>query len=184
MTVSDAHRVSARDLIADFVARAGTQCLDQAAGALELASLPLLPAPIVLERASREAIASSSEALAALLARVLDVRLAHDVGVIAEHLSIPKDLAPFVDVERATDDARARLSCWRLDGLLDDATGALRFIEVQAGDPSGPGWTDLALRAWSDAGLTAALGAEPDLLASARVAALRARVPRDRKSVV
>lgn len=175
--LASAALVSARDATARFLAQHGKSSVDAAATALGLVDLPILPAPILLDRAARARIAASSEALTAILARALAARLATNDDVLAQHLRIPPALAPLVDVERARGDAHAPLACVRLDGLLDEATGVLRYIEVQAGDPSGPGWTDLALRAWCEAGLMDALGAEPDLLATERVRVLRARVP-------
>ncbi len=42
----------------------------------------------------------------------------------------------------ATPGAPARLRSYRLDGIVDVDAGTVSFVEVQAGDPSGPGWVD------------------------------------------
>jgi hypothetical protein len=130
-----------------------------------LPPLPLLPAPVLLDVHMRSAIATAAEELIALLARALDARLARDDDtLLTRHLEVPHALTALI----AHEPAQTRLSCARLDGLVDEESGTLRFIEIQAGDPSGLGWTDFALDVWARSGLTDALGARADALLPAR----------------
>jgi len=156
----------AHDALARFLDEQATQAgalLDARCRAHALPVLPVLPAPVLLSVALRAGIAQAAEELVALLSRALDARLAAQNAVNDDDtrfLAVPQELAPFV----AREDANARLSCVRLDGLVDEESGALRFVEVQAGDPSGLGWTDFALDAWTRSGLLAAVGVPPDPL--------------------
>ncbi len=124
--------------------------LDAARARLALPDLPWLVAPPVLPASERARIAGALTAVHRALVVVDEV-----VGEGDARLPLPANaraLAPAGDAHRTA------LDVCRMDALYDAATGDLQLVEVQAGDPSGPGWTDVVLGALQRAGVLAALG--------------------------
>lgn len=118
-----------------------------------LLDVPTFLAPVVLPASARAAIARATETLHRALARVQRAYFAD--GRFDDLLQLPEELAPLA-VPVAGDPA---LVACRLDVIADPAHPE-RFVvvEVQAGDPSGPGWTDVL---WTALAATPGVRDEP-----------------------
>ncbi|MEW5848512.1 MAG: hypothetical protein AB2A00_06840 [Myxococcota bacterium] len=114
-------------------AAAIVDALENARTQHQLGGLPMLAAPVVVPRQERTRLARIAELLRTALLRLRgddpwpgDVpRPPHFDDLLS---SEPRNLPP--------------LGACRFDALYDPASGALSFVEVQAGDPSGAPWVD------------------------------------------
>ncbi len=101
-----------------------------------LKGISLLAAPVTLPVAARAFIARQCELVRSALLRVATAARWN------LELPMPEGLARLVDSESL---ALPRLDACRLDAFCDADGGALQFLEIQAGDPSGLGMADAAL---------------------------------------
>ena len=109
--------------------------------ALKLPSLPMLAAPVVLPASRREEIASACTRVRSALCRLAGPERWNP------RVPMPDGLEPLISSERL---GLERLGSCRLDALCNPDGSGLKFLEIQAGDPSGLGWVDAmaaALRA-------------------------------------
>lgn len=107
-----------------------------------LGALPILPAPVMLPAARREEHARACARIRSALLRVAGPARWNPAA------PMPDGLARLVETE---DLALPRLNVCRLDALCEADGSGLKFLEVQAGDPSGAAWTDAiadALKDW------------------------------------
>lgn len=98
-----------------------------------LGALPILAAPVAVPLAQRAEIARACERVRSALLRVAGPARWNPA------VPMPEGLGPLIDAESLD---LPRLGVCRLDALCHaDGTG-LKFVEIQAGDPSGAAWTD------------------------------------------
>ncbi len=99
--------------------------------------VPLLAAPVVWPKRLEASVARACEGLRRALLRVAGP------GRWPAGVPMPEGLAPLIETEPLT---TPLLGACRFDAV-GDRSGALWFVEVQAGDPSGPGLVDALVKA-------------------------------------